>query len=148
MSENQSFLFMSNSRIKPIKDMSKNNESLDLSEVFEKKCQLLLQESKIRFAGIIDGMGSLVAGGFKEGIEPIKDESTRKRMFLEAAIRVRTRKDFDPDLGPVRYAASRRDKVVMMTFPISDNHIVFVSTEPDVDIEKLAVKILSMIGKI
>jgi hypothetical protein len=47
-------------------------------------------------------------------------------------------------LGPVRYAASRRDNVVMMTFPVLDNHVLFISAEPSVDIDKIAKKIMKI----
>ncbi|MGI9565696.1 MAG: DUF6659 family protein [Nitrosopumilus sp.] len=120
------------------------NDSLS----FEELCKLLLDESQIRFAGILDGMGNLVAGGFREGVEPLKNESERKKMFMEAVLRVRTRQDFDPDLGPVKYAASRRDAVVMMTFPIKGNNVLFVSAEPSIEIENFANKILNTIRRV
>lgn len=63
---------------------------------------------------------------------------------MEAVLRVRTRQDFDDNLGPVRYAASRRDVVVMMTFPVLIDHVLFISAEPRVDIDKTAKKIMSI----
>jgi hypothetical protein len=113
-------------------------------DLFRKKCAILLQEQEIRFAGLLNPMGNLVAGGFKKGVEPLKDESERKKMFIEAVLRVRTRQDFDDNLGPVRYAASRRDLVIMMTFPIANNHVLFISATPDVDIDKTAKKIMKI----
>jgi len=113
-------------------------------DTFTKKCNLLLEENEIRFAGLLDPMGNLVSGGFKKGIEPLKDEVERKKMFMEAVLRVKTRQDFDDNLGPVRYAASRRDVVVMMTFPVLNDHVLLISAEPHVDIDKTAKKIMSI----
>ena len=127
--------------------MGENKKLFNNISFFDEKYNLILQESQIRFAGIIDCMGNLVAGGFKDGISPLKDESARKRMFMEATLRVRTRQDFDKDLGPVKYAASRRDKVVMMTFPVQDNHILFLSVNPGIDIETFAQKIVKMMNR-
>jgi hypothetical protein len=90
-------------------------------------------------------MGNLILGGFRKGVTPLKDESERRKIFLEVALRVRTREDFDPNVGPVKYAASRRAKVVMMTFPIMDK-ILFVSIEPDVKIDTIAKKIIQISG--
>ena len=118
------------------------SEQKSLYETFTKKCSKLLEENEIRFAGLLNPMGNLVAGGFKKGIEPLKDEVERKKMFMEAVLRVRTRQDFDDNLGPVRYAASRRDTVVMMTFPILIDHILLISAESYVDIDKTAKKIM------
>ena len=85
-------------------------------------------------------MGNLIIGSFRKGVTPLKDESERQKIFLEVALRVRTREDFDSNVGPVKYAASRRDKVVVMTFPVF-NEILFVSTEPNVEIDPMARKI-------
>jgi hypothetical protein len=59
-------------------------------------------------------------------------------------LRIRTRQDFDENLGPVEYAAARRKNVVTMTIPF-ENNILFVTAEPDVDIDKTARKILDLL---
>jgi len=105
----------------------------------------LLKEPKIRFIGFVDYMGNLLIGGFRKGVIPLKEESERHKIFLEVALRVRTREDFDPDVGPVKYAASRRTRVVMMTFPLM-NKILFVSIEPDIEIDTMAKKIIKICG--
>jgi hypothetical protein len=107
------------------------------------KCELLLKEPEIRFAGFLDMMGNLVAGSFRDGVEPLKNETDRKKMFIEAVLRIRTRQDFDENLGPVIYAAARRKNVVTFTF-LADDKVLFISAEPDVDIDKTANKILNL----
>lgn len=120
------------------------SELESLYDTFTKKCNRLLEESDIRFAGLLNSMGNLVAGGFKKNIEPLKNKIELKKMFMEAVLRVRTRQDFDDNLGPVKYAASRRDEVVMMTFPVLNNHVLLVSAQPFVDIDRAAKKIMKM----
>ncbi|MCH7968132.1 MAG: hypothetical protein IH841_02625 [Thaumarchaeota archaeon] len=115
--------------------------------IFHQKCDLLLKEDGIRFAGFINNMGKLVAGGFKEGINPLEDEAERQKMYMELALRVSMRMEFDYSLGPVKYSASRREKAVMMSFPINNN-VLLVSTDPLIDIDKFAQKILKIIGKV
>jgi len=109
-----------------------------------KKCRLLLQEPEIRFAGVIDAMGNLVSGGIK-GLTPFKDEVDRKKRYMELVLRVSTRKEFDSYLGPVEYTASRRKKVIVLSFPFG-NKILFVSAEPGSDIEKTASKVKKIFG--
>jgi hypothetical protein len=41
------------------------------------KCAKLLEESEIRFAGIVDKNGKLVSGGFKEGLVPYEGDETK-----------------------------------------------------------------------
>lgn len=115
--------------------------------VFQQKCDQLLKEDDIRFAGLINHMGRLVAGGFKDDILPLEDEAERQKMYMELALRVSMRMEFDYTLGPVKYSASRREKAVMMSFPLNNN-ILLVSAEPSIDIEKCAQKVLKIVGKI
>ena len=111
----------------------------------EQKCDALLGESEIRFVGLINSMGRLVAGGFKSCIDSPQDEAERQKMYMELVMRVSMRKDFDYCLGQVRYSASRRDKAVMMSFPI-DSYVMLISAVPNVDIDKTANKIIQIIG--
>ncbi len=115
--------------------------------IFQKKCEQLLQEDEIRFAGLVNHMGRLVAGGFKDGILPLEDEAERRKMYMELALRVSMRMEFDYSLGPVKYSASRREKAVMISFPLHNN-ILLISAEPSIDIEKCAQKVLKIVGKI
>jgi len=124
--------------------MSTISKSSEYS-IFQQKCDILLLEDEIRFAGLINSMGRLVAGGFKEGITPLEDEADRQKMYMELALRVSMRMEFDYSLGPVKYSSSRRDKAVMMSFPINNN-VLMISAETTVDIEQLAKKIMKMCG--
>jgi hypothetical protein len=104
-----------------------------MSEELQQKCKLILKEPEIRFAGFLDMMGNLVEGSFSDGIKPLK-----------AVLRIRTRQDFDENLGPVEYAAARRKNVVTLTFLYGDK-VLFISAEPNVDIDKTAQKIISLL---
>jgi hypothetical protein len=113
--------------------------------IFEQKCKRILEEDEVRFAGIINRMGNLVAGGFKEGLAPLEDEEDRRKMYMELILRVSMRADFDHSLGKVKYTASRREKAVMMSFPL-DSNVLLVSADPNTTIDKTANKILKLIG--
>lgn len=120
-------------------------EKSDEYWIYDQKCKKLLNFDEIRFAGLISSMGRLVAGGFKTGITPLEDDADRKKMYMELALRVSLRKDFDYSLGKVKYSASRREKTVMLSFPINSN-VLLVTAEPDVDIDKTANKIVKLLG--
>ena len=110
----------------------------------QQKCKSILDLPEIRFAGFLDYMGNLIEGDFKTGLSPLKDENERKKMFIEAVLRIRTRQDFDDDLGSVEYAAARRKNVVTMTIPFVDK-VLFISADPTVDIDQTAKKILDLL---
>ena len=120
------------------------NDKLDTSS-YEQKCSSLLNESDIRFAGVIDKMGNLIAGGMKDGLKPLEDESTQKKMFMEVALRVVTRGEFDQYLGEVEFSASRRKNVVVFSFPLG-NYILLLSAEKNVDIDETAKKVLRILN--
>ena len=110
----------------------------------KQRCQSILELPEIRFVGFLDYMGNLIVGEFKPGLSPLKDEYERKKMFVEAVLRIRTRQDFDDKLGPVEYASARRKNVITMTIPFEDK-VLFVSIEPNADIDKTARKILDLL---
>jgi len=113
--------------------------------MFEQKCQNLLKEPEIRFAGLINPMGHLVAGGMKKGMKPLEDDADMRKLYMELILRVSTRQEFDQSLGEVEYSASRRKKAVVMSFPI-DNKVLLVSANTDVDIDVTAKKIKKIAG--
>jgi hypothetical protein len=109
------------------------------------KCNLVLQEDKIRFAAIITKLGKMVAGGFKEDVTPLVDSAELQKMYLELALRVSMRQEFDYCLGPVKYSTSRREKATLLSFPIGSN-ILLVSAEPTVQTDIIAGKIMKIMG--
>jgi len=113
---------------------------------YQKQCEKILSEPEIRFAGIISEMGKLIAGGFKKGIVPLEDDSERQKLFMELALRVATRREFDSSMGRVKYSAARREKVVVMSFPLK-NCILMVVAEPQVNIDRLAYRIIKKLDQ-
>ncbi len=112
---------------------------------FEQKCQNLLKESEIRFAGLINPMGNLVAGGMKEGLKPLEDDADMRKLYMELILRVSTRQEFDQTLGVVNYSASRREKAVVLSFPIG-NKVLLISADANVGIDETAKKVKKIAG--
>ncbi len=110
---------------------------------YQQGCQRLLAEPEIRFAGVINLLGNLVAGGMKKGLTSLEDQADKRKMYMELVLRVTTRKEFDYSLGPVKYSASRRKQVVVMSFPL-DNAVLLVSAQPDVNIDETAKKVMKI----
>ena len=114
-------------------------------QYYETKCRQLTLEKDIRFAGIIDESGKLVAGGFKKDVTPLENNENKLDDFMEFASRVSLRKEFDKTLGPINYLAARRDRLVLVSFPFPVSHFVLlISAEPSVDIESLAKQVVSI----
>ena len=102
-------------------------------------------DKEMRFVGVINERGKLLAGGLKEGLKSLEDPKDDEMLFMELALRVRMRKEFDKQLGPVKFAMSFREKVVIMSFPLPDSNILYVSADPGLDYGKIPPKILKIL---
>jgi len=111
------------------------------NEICEKVKNL---DSKIRFAGVINERGRLVAGGMKEGIKPLESEKDDEMLFMELALRVKMRREFDKQLGKVKFSMSLREKALAMSFPIKTDAL-YVFLEKDADYKNLPERIIKLI---
>jgi len=113
---------------------------------YTKICDSVLSvDPKIRFAGVINERGRLVAGGMKENVEPIESEKDDEMIFMELALRVKMRKEFDKQLGPVNFALASRERALAISV-IINNDILYVVAESDADYGTLPQKILEIIN--
>lgn len=121
------------------------SDSSGTLKLYDQKCDHLLGESEIRFAGIVDKNGKLIAGGFKKGIIPYENDETKLQSFFAFVSKTSIRKEFDESLGPINYLAARRDKAVLVSFPFPITKILLlISAEPTVNIEILAKKVVEI----
>jgi len=95
----------------------------------------------IRFVGVINLRGRLVAGGMKEGIESLENPKDDEMLYMELALRIRMRKEFDKQLGKVKFALALREKALAMSFPIDEEDVLYVVAEKNADFCKLSEEI-------
>ena len=114
--------------------------------LFKQKLVEILSEKEIRFAGFVNMKGDLVEGQYREDIIPFENDEDQKQIFRELALRISTRKKFDYSMGAVKYSASRREKLVMMSFPLK-KVVLLLTAEPNVNIDRLAYRIIQILGK-
>ena len=97
---------------------------------FEKICDnIFALSSNIRSVSIINGMGDLVAGGMREGIQSMEDKESTSKLYLEFVLRSEMRKDQDAEFGKTIYSFSEREKIKFAVFPLLGNHLLMVSIE-------------------
>lgn len=113
---------------------------------YKKICHDVMElDNKIRFAGVINPRGKLVAGGMKEGIEPLENPKDDEMLFMELALRVRMRQEFDRQLGKVKFSMSLRERALAMSLPIGVEDVLYVYAEPDADYGNIPQKIIKLI---
>lgn len=98
----------------------------------------------VRFVGLINDRGHLVAGGMVEGKQPLEAAKKDEMLYMELALRVRMRHEFDSELGSVKFALSYREKLIVLSFPIG-KEIMLVSAEKDLDFYKFPFSTLKII---
>ena len=114
---------------------------------YEELCKEIKNlDSNIIFAGVISEMGRLIAGGPNDGITLIVDEKDHEMLFMEVALRIRMRREFNRQLGPVNFTISHRDKVVVMSIPFK-NKMMYISAEKELDLAKTPFTILEIIRR-
>ena len=115
-------------------------------EKLENICQQILKlDPKMRSARFINARGHLAAGGMKDGLLSLEAKKQDEMMFMELALRVRMRHEFDTEFGIVHFSLSYRDKVIVMSFPLSNDDVLLVSCEKDTDFGDIPFKILKII---
>jgi hypothetical protein len=102
---------------------------------------------KIRFVGIIDQMGKLIAGDMKDGLPSLERDDGSIRLYLGYAINNVLRRDFDNVFGKVLYTFSEREKIKLLTVPI-DNNLLLVSMDISSDHVELINKIQQIVSKL
>ena len=115
-------------------------------EKLENICQQILKlDPKMRSARFINARGHLAAGGMKDGLLSLEAKKQDEMMFMELALRVRMRHEFDTEFGIVHFSLSYRDKVIVMSFPLSNDDVLLVSCEKNTDFGDIPFKILKII---
>jgi len=115
---------------------------------YEKLCDFAKQaDSKVRFAGVINSRGRLIAGGMVSSKKRLGDRKRDEMLYMELALRVKMRSEFNDDLGKVKFSMSFREKLIVMSFPIK-NDVLMVSMESKIQFEQIAFSILKLTEKI
>lgn len=102
----------------------------------ENSCKEVLTIPELRFVGVLNKMGRKIAGGFKEGISSYLEDKDNQMMYVQLTLEYLMRKDFDEQLGPIDYIASRRGKVTMISIPTKD-YLILISAQRDVNVEEV-----------
>lgn len=102
---------------------------MDLNKLCERVFAL---NDDIRYAGVIDSTGILVAGGMRRGIDSIVSETDEELFLTHTALRKSMRERFDASMGRARFAYIEREKVSVLTFYMVDN-MLLVTLEPNID---------------
>ncbi|MDQ3847629.1 MAG: hypothetical protein M3261_01585 [Thermoproteota archaeon] len=90
---------------------------------FQEFCDnVITLDKSLRFAGIADGDGHLVAVAERKGLKPLLNPEERAQYAITAATRQYTRLRWEYMLGKINYAMSNYTKLIRATIPIADEN--------------------------
>ena len=115
----------------------------NLLEIVEK---IVALDSNMRFASIIDINGNILEGIMNEGKTSLESQKQEEYFCKQVAKRRKMRKEFDRQLGKVRYVHVEREKVTQFAI-YTKRKIVFVTLEPELTIQR-KMKIVNSIKRI
>ena len=115
----------------------------NLLEIVEK---IVALDTNMRFASIIDLNGNILEGIMNEGKTSLESQKQEECFCKQVARRRRMRKEFDRQLGKVRYVHVEREKVTQLAI-YTKRKIIFVTLEPELSIQR-KMKIVNSIKRI
>jgi hypothetical protein len=108
-------------------------------QLFQKICDKVISlDSSVRFAGIADEDGKLLATSERKGLRPLLTPEERAQYAITAATRQYTRLRWEYLLGKINYASSHYAKLIRATIPITDinsrlSYVLLLSFDVDTD---------------
>ena len=75
-------------------------------------------DNSIRFAGIANNLGSLVATAYRNVLTPMVNKQETSHYAIQAVLRAATREDFESKIGRLVYSLGKYEKLIRATIPI------------------------------
>jgi len=99
--------------------------------------QVLALDPQVRFAGVANSKGVIVAGGQKENVERLLSDDDVKMSIHYALQKRDLYTNLAYRIGHERSSITEYEKVTMMSIPINSNELFLISTEPRADYLKI-----------
>jgi hypothetical protein len=73
----------------------------------------------IRFVGLANNLGTLLAASYREGLIPLMTKEETKHYAVQAVLRAAIREDFLSKLGRFKHSIGTYDRLIRATVPIT-----------------------------
>ena len=84
--------------------------------IFCKEIQQL--DNSIRFVGIANNLGTLIATSYRNGLTPLMNEQETSHYAIQAVLCAATREDFESKIGRLEYSIGNYERLIHATTPI------------------------------
>jgi hypothetical protein len=124
---------------------------LGLADYYGALCNKVLEADQyVRFAGVADRLGRLVASQYRRNVKPLLTKEESELSITQSILRMGTRSTLEDKLGQTVYAFALYERVKRATIPIRDpeSHYLMVSFDIEADHEDIILrKILPLMKK-
>jgi len=102
----------------------------------DKLCvQVFKLDRRVRYAGVLDATGRLIAGGMRKGITSLEPARENLRLMANLTMQISTDKTWDRYFGGMWYTFVKREKVNVLTFYLGGKNVMMISTESVFDLD-------------
>lgn len=103
-------------------------------------------DNGIRFIGVSGRNGEILCEMYGKQIKHLLDDDEVKMSMHYAHIRWDTRKKLAHKIGDVKYSFAEYETVKQITIPINNNEILLISTEKNVEYEKIINHVMNVLS--
>jgi hypothetical protein len=115
-------------------------------EEFTKLIKSILNlDPGVRYVIIIDSQGQEVSGGQREGNQNYLDPLDQQLSIKHALESWRLRIQFADKIGQAKFALAVYEKLRRYTVPIDQNHLLYITTEPDISYHTFMQDVLNLV---
>ena len=75
-------------------------------------------DNSIRFVGIANNLGSLIATAYRDGLTSLMDDKETSHYAIQVVLRAATREDFESKIGRLEYSIGKYERLIRATVPI------------------------------
>ena len=75
-------------------------------------------DNSIRFVGIANNLGTLIATSYRNGLTPLMNEQETSHYAIQVVLRAATREDFESKIGRLEYSIGKYERIIRATVPI------------------------------
>jgi hypothetical protein len=101
-----------------VESSSSSSSSSSKDEVYILCDKVLRINAKIRFVGIANHLGTLLASAYRHNLVPLLTREETAHYVLQSILRSATREDFESKLGRQEYSIGKYQNVIRATVPI------------------------------
>jgi hypothetical protein len=99
-------------------ESSSSSSSSSKDDVYILCDKVLRINAKIRFVGIANHLGTLLASDYRHNLVPLLTREETAHYVLQSILRSATREDFESKLGRQEYSIGKYQNVIRATVPI------------------------------